>query len=73
MFLTGEQRRRKEAIKKDQAEKRKAIDAANKLRSDRAQRDAWAQSTSSAAAAGAHCHALPRKCPGVHRMAHLTA
>lgn len=49
MFLTPDQRRRKEAIKKEQAGKRKAIDAANKLLSDRAQRDAWAHSASCAA------------------------
>lgn len=46
MFLTTEQRKRKEAIKRDQAKKRKDIDAANKLLSDRAQRDSWAHSAS---------------------------
>lgn len=53
MFLTTEQRRRKEAIKTDQARKRKAIESANKLLSDRAQRDAWAQSAS-CSVAGEH-------------------
>lgn len=52
MFLTPDQRRRKEGIKRDQARKRKAIDAANKLLSDRAQRDAWAHSASCAITPG---------------------
>lgn len=45
MFLTPDQRRRKEALKKDQAKKRMDIDAAQKLRRDRAQRDSWAEET----------------------------
>ena len=45
MFLTAEQRRRKDCLKKDQAKKRNDIDAAHKLLRDRAQRDSWAQET----------------------------
>lgn len=42
MFLTKEQRKRKADLKADQTKKRKEIDAALKLKSDRAQRDSWA-------------------------------
>ncbi|CAN0175149.1 unnamed protein product, partial [Scytosiphon promiscuus] len=47
MFLTPDQRKRKEAIKRDQERRRREIDAAKKLISDRAQRDAWALSCAS--------------------------
>lgn len=48
MFLTKEQRKRKEQLRRDQDRKQRDIDAARKLLNDRAQRDSWAEAAASA-------------------------